>query len=56
MEQLLKLRYLSVLLLSSCSLFQQFEDTYEQRFKEANIETISELQSKELANERKPIV
>ena len=56
MEQLLKLRYLSVLLLSSCSLFQQFEDTYEQRFKEANIATISELQSKELANVRKRIV
>ena len=56
MEQLLKLRYLSVLLLSSCSLFQQLEDTYEQRFKEANIATISELQSKELANVRKPIV
>ena len=56
MEQLLKLRYLSVLLLSSCSLFQQFEDTYEQRFEAANVATISELQSKELANVIKPIV
>jgi|TARA_R110002074_G_scaffold133316_3_gene276937 curli production assembly/transport component CsgG len=56
MEQLLKLRYLSVLLLSSCSLFQQFEDTYEQRFEAANVATISELQSKELVNVIKPIV
>ena len=45
MEQLLKLRYLSVLLLSSCSLFQQFEDTYEQRFKALDVVSIQELQS-----------
>jgi curli production assembly/transport component CsgG len=56
MEQLRKLPYLSVLLLSSCSIFQQFEDTYEQRFQEKNIVTISELQSKELANVAKPLV
>ena len=56
MEQLRKLPYLSVLLLSSCSIFQQFEDTYEQRFETTNVVTISELQSKELANVIKPIV
>jgi len=56
MEQLLKLRYLLALLLSSCSIFNQFEDTYEQRFERNNIVKISELQSKELANVKKPII
>jgi curli production assembly/transport component CsgG len=56
MEQLLKLQYLSVLLLSSCSIFNQFEDTYEQRFKSKDIVKISELQSIELANVLKPII
>lgn len=56
MEQLLKLQYLSVLLLSSCSIFNQFEDTYEQRFKSKDVVQISELQSIELANVLKPII
>ena len=56
MEQLLKLRYLLALLLSSCSIFDQFEDTYEQRFQANNVVNISELQSKELANVKKPII
>lgn len=56
MEQLLKLQYLSVLLLSSCSIFNQFEDTHEQRFKSKDIVKISELQSIELANVLKPII
>ena len=56
MEQLLKLRYLLALLLSSCSIFDQFEDTYEQRFQEHNVVNISELQSEELANVKKPII
>ena len=56
MEQLLKLRYLLALLLSSCSIFYQFEDTYEQRFQANNVVNISELQSKELANVKKPII
>ena len=43
MEQLLKLRFLLVLLLSSCSIFDQFEDTYEQRFKAKDVVQISEL-------------
>tara|TARA_R100000951_G_scaffold111996_1_gene111734 strand:+ start:512 stop:1342 length:831 start_codon:yes stop_codon:yes gene_type:complete len=45
MAQLLKLQFLSVLLLSSCSIFDQFEDTYEQRFKAHNVVTIQDLQS-----------
>ena len=56
MERLLKLQYLSVLLLSSCSIFNQFEDTHEQRFKSKDIVKISELQSIELANVLKPII
>jgi len=56
MEQLLKSLSLSVLLLSSCSIFNQFEDTYEQRFKKNDIVKISELQSEELANVKKPII
>ena len=56
MEQLLKLRFLLVLFCSSCSIFDQFEDTYEQRFQANNVVHISELQSKELANVKKPII
>ena len=56
MEQLLKLRFLLVLLLSSCSIFNQYEDTYEQRFKSKDIVQISELQSIELASVLKPII
>ena len=56
MEQLLKLRYLLALLLSSCSIFNQYEDTYEQRFKSKDIVQISELQSIELANVLKPVI
>ena len=56
MEQLLKLRYLSVLLLSSCSIFNQFEDTVELRYKSKDIVNIAELNSEELANVKKPIV
>jgi len=45
MEQLLKLRFLLVLLLSSCSIFDQYQDTYEQRFKAHDVVSIQELQS-----------
>ena len=48
MEQLQKLQYLLVLLLSSCSIFDQFEDTYEQRFSAENVVNIQDLQSVEL--------
>ena len=56
MEQLLKLRFLLVLFCSSCSIFDQYEDTYEQRFKAHDIVHISQLQSEYLLNARKPIV
>jgi len=49
MEQLPKSSYLLVLLLSSCSIFDQFEDTYEQRFSQ-DVATIQDLQSAELKN------
>ena len=48
MEQLLKSLSLLVLLLSSCSIFDQFEDTYEQRFSAENVVNIQDLQSVEL--------
>ena len=48
MEQLLKSLSLLVLLLSSCSIFDQFEDTYEQRFSAENVVNIQDLQSIEL--------
>jgi len=50
MAQLQKLPYLSVLLLSSCSLFYQLEDTYEQRFADKDVVTIQDLQSVDLKN------
>jgi len=49
MAQLQKSQYLLVLLLSSCSTLDQFEDTYEQRFSK-DIVSIQDLQSKELKN------
>ena len=54
MAQLQRLQFLLVLLLSSCSIFDQFDDTYEQRFKAKDVVQISELQSKELFNVQKP--
>jgi curli production assembly/transport component CsgG len=56
MERLLKLQYLSVLLLSSCSIFNQFEDTYEQRFKANDVVSIQDLQSVKLKNVNLPKV
>ena len=50
METSPRLLCLLVLLLSSCSIFDQFEDTYEQRFKQHNIVSIQELQSDKLKN------
>ena len=49
MVQSLKSLSLLVLLLSSCSIFDQLEDTYEQRFSE-DVATIQDLQSAELKN------
>jgi curli production assembly/transport component CsgG len=56
MERLLKLQYLSVLLLSSCSIFNQFEDTYEKRFKANDVVSIQDLQSVQLKNVNLPKV
>ena len=50
MEQLPKLSYLLVLLLSSCSIFDQLEDTHAQRFSHKDIATIHDLQSEDLKN------
>ena len=44
MEQLLKLRYLLVLLLSNCSTLDQIEDTYEHRFQRHSVVNIQDLQ------------
>tara|TARA_R110002012_G_scaffold70_2_gene270 strand:+ start:306 stop:1136 length:831 start_codon:yes stop_codon:yes gene_type:complete len=56
MAQLQKLQFLSVLLLSSCSIFDQYEDTYEQRFKEHDVVSIQELQSPYLRDVEVPKV
>jgi len=50
MAQLPKSQYLLVLLLSSCSTFDQLEDTYEHRFSAHNVVNIQDLQSTELKN------
>ena len=49
MAQSPKSLYLSALLLSSCSIFDQFENTHEQRFSK-DVATIQDLQSAELKN------
>ena len=54
MAQSRLLQFLSVLLLSSCSIFDQYDDTYEQRFKAHDVVKIDSLQSKELLNVRLP--
>ena len=55
MEQSQLSLYLSVLLLSSCSLFYQL-DTYEQRFEAKDVASIQDLQSPELKNAAIPLV
>jgi curli production assembly/transport component CsgG len=49
-------RLLILVLISSCSIFDQYEDTYEKRFKAHDVVKIDELNNKELANVQKPIV
>ena len=56
MAQLQKSSYLLVLLLSSCSIFDQLEDTYEHRFQAHNIVTIQDLQSPVLRSVEVPEV
>jgi curli production assembly/transport component CsgG len=55
MVQLQKLQYLLVLLLSSCSIFDQYEDTYDQR-RQTDIVRIQDLQSPKLKNVQLPQV
>jgi curli production assembly/transport component CsgG len=50
MAQLPKSQYLLVLLLSSCSITHQLEDTYEQRFSQHDVVSIQDLQSPKLKN------
>ena len=47
---------LSVLFLSSCSVFDQFEDTYNQRFSANDVVNINELHSIALINVQSPKV
>jgi curli production assembly/transport component CsgG len=56
MEILRKLLCLSVLFLSSCSVFDQFEDTYNQRFEANDVVKIEKLQSKSLSDALPPKV
>ena len=56
MEQLLRLRFLLVLFCSSCSILDQYEDTYEHRFKAHNVVSIQELQSPYLRDVPVPTV
>jgi len=53
MAQLLRLRFLSVLLLSSCSIVDQFDDTYDQRL-DKDIVSIQDLQSPALRDVSPP--
>ena len=51
------LQFLSVVSLSSCSIFYQLEDTVDQRFNTGgDVFTIENLHSKELANAKKPLI
>ena len=56
MAQSRLLQFLSVLLLSSCSIFDQFEDTVELRYKASDVVKIDQLQSIELLNVVSPTV
>ena len=56
MAQLQKSQYLLVLLLSSCSILDQKEDTYEQRFSANDVVSIQDLQSIELRNVNPPSI
>ena len=48
MEMLRKLLFLLVIFTSSCSIVDQFEDTYNQRFSANDVVNINQLQSKAL--------
>ena len=56
MARLRLLQFLLVASLSSCSIFDQYEDTYEKRFKAHDVVRIDELQSQYLLDVKPPIV
>ena len=56
MAQSRLLQFLLVALLSSCSIFDQYEDTYEKRFKAHDVVLIDELHSKYLLNVATPVI
>jgi len=56
MEMLLRLPFLLAIFTSSCSIIDQFDDTYEQRFKDNDVVKIGKLQSVDLLNVRSPSV
>jgi len=56
MAQSRLLQFLLVASLSSCSIFDQYADTYEQRFKAHDVVRIDELQSKYLLDVEPPLV
>ena len=56
MEMLRRLLFPLVIFTSSCSVFDQFEDTYSQRFSANSVVTISELQSKALKEAVPPTI
>ena len=56
MAQSRLLQFLLVASLSSCSIFDQYVDTYEQRFKAHDVVRIDELQSQYLLDVKTPIV
>ena len=56
MAQSRLLQFLLVASLSSCSIFDQYADTYEQRFKAHDVVRIDELQSKYLLDVKPPLV
>ena len=56
MVQLRLLQFLLVASLSSCSIFDQYADTYEQRFKANDVVLIDELQSQYLLDVKPPLV
>jgi len=56
MEMLLRLPFLLAIFTSSCSIVDQFDDTYEQRFEANDVVKIEKLQSSALINVQPPAV
>ena len=56
MEMLLRLPFLLAIFTSSCSIIDQFDDTYEQRFEANDVVKVEKLQSTALLNVQAPSV